>query len=187
MWMHPQLAEILDILSTGRARWALLAASTPDDRWAARNRPAEWSVAENIAHLNLSARAMHPLLVAAAESVRTRGPYHGRLRRTVLGAILSATMGPVPRIGGFRLARFRTPPPFVPGALDPRATISAEFERHFDAHEKAVRDADGLPLHLAMMDSPFAPGKFYDAYSGWLVVARHIHRHLVQAERVWGP
>ena len=184
--MQPQLAEILDIFSTARARWALLSARTPDDRWAARNRPEEWSVAENIAHLNLSARAMQPLLVAAAEGVRSRGPYEGRLTRTLLGAVLSATMGPVPRIAGFRLTRFRTPPPFVPGALDPRSAISAEFERHFDAHEAAVRAADGLPIHTAMMDSPFAPGKFYDAYSGWLVVARHIHRHLAQAERVWG-
>lgn len=184
--MHPQLQPLLDDVAAVRARWARLAAATPDDRWATRARPDAWSVAENIAHLNLTARAMLPLLEAATEQARALGARPGRLRRSALGAILSATVGPVPRLLGFRLGRVRTPPPFVPTGDEPRAMISAEFERHLAAHDAGIRASDGLAIDQVRIESPFAPGAKYDAYSGWMVVLRHAHRHLAQAERVWG-
>jgi hypothetical protein len=184
--MHPQLQTLLDDLAAVRARWARLAAATPDDRWATRARVDAWSVAENIAHLNLTARAMQPLLEAATEQARALGARPVRLRRSVLGAILSATVGPVPRLLGVQLGRVRTPPPFVPTGDEPRAMISAEFERHLAAHDAGIRAADGLAIDQVRIDSPFAPGTKYDAYSGWMVVVRHAHRHLAQAERVWG-
>lgn len=184
--MHPQLQSLLDDLAAVRARWARLAAATPDDRWAVRARADAWSVAENIAHLNLTARAMQPLLEAATEQARALGARPGRLRRSLLGAVLGASVGPVPRLLGFRLGRVRTPPPFVPTGDEPRATISAEFERHLAAHEAGIRAADGLAIDRVRIESPFVPGTRYDAYSGWTVVLRHAHRHLAQAERVWG-
>lgn len=183
--MRPQIQSLLDDVAAVRARWTRLSAATPDDRWATRARPEGWSVAECIAHLNLTARAMQPLLEAAAEKARARGPFTGTMKRSILGAVLAAMIGPVLRIGKTRLGRIKTPPPFVPMGNESRAAISAEFERHLAAHEEALRAADGLPLHQVRVESPFAPGARYDAYSGWMIVVRHCHRHLDQAERVW--
>ncbi len=181
--MHPQLQAILDDLAAARARWARLAAATPDDRWARRIRPDAWSVAENIAHLNLTSRAMAPRLETAAEQARALGPHRGPMPRTMFGRLLGAMVGPVPRLLGIRFGAVRTPPAFVPTADESRGTIVAEFERHLAAHEAAIRAADGLPLHAVAIDSPFAPGTRYDGLSGWVIVVRHLHRHLDQAER----
>ena len=183
--MHPQIQSLLDELTAVRARWARLSAATPDDRWAVRAHPESWSVAECIAHLNLTARAMKPLLEAATEQARPRGPFSGTMKRSMFGAVLSSMVGPLMRLGSVRLGRVRTPPAFVPTGDEPRATISGEFERHLASHEKALRAADGLPLHLVKVGSPFVAGAQYDAWSGWLVLVRHCHRHLDQAERVW--
>lgn len=183
--MQPQIQSLIDDVAAVRARWARLSAATPDDRWTVRASPEAWSVAECIAHLNLTARAMQPLLESAADEARARGPFTGKMRGTLFGSLLSLMVGPVPRIGGMRFGRVKTPPPFVPTSDESRAVISGEFERHLASHEAALRAADGLPLHLVRVESPFAPGARYDAYSGWLVVVRHCHRHLDQAERVW--
>lgn len=183
--MHPQLKAIFDEIVAARVRWARLAAATPDDRWAVRSRPDAWSVAECIAHLNLTARAMEPLLEAATDQARAMGTLRGRLRQSPFGWLLGRMMGPVPRIAGVGIGRVRTPPSFVPSGDEPRAAVSAEFERHLAAHEDALRAADGLPLHEVQVDSPFVKGARYDAYSGWIVLVRHLHRHLDQAERVW--
>lgn len=184
--MQPQMQALLDELQRVRARWVRLDARTPDARWAARSRPEAWSVAENIAHLNLTARAMRPLLDAATAEARARGPLRGAMRRSGFGFVLSAMVGPVPRILGLAMGRVRTPPSFVPTGTVPRARIAAEFEEHLDAHEVALRAADGLPLHEVQVASPFVQGARYDAFSGWWVLLRHAHRHLDQAERVWG-
>ncbi len=183
--MHPQLQAILDDLSAVRARWQRLSVATPDDRWAVRPDPERWSVAECIAHLNLTARAMQPLLEAAAEEAKARPRLQGDMKPSLFGRMLAAMVGPVPKLLGMRIGRVRTPPPFVPTGDEPRSVISAEFERHLGAHEASVRAADGLPLHEVVVESPFSKGAKYDAYSGWVVVVRHLNRHLQQAEEVW--
>ncbi len=184
--MQPQMQALLDELQRVRARWQRLDDGTPDDRWAVRARPDAWSVAENIAHLNLTARAMRPLLDAATVEARGRGPWRGAMRRRGFGLLLSSMVGPVPRILGIALGRVRTPPAFVPAGDASRAAIRAEFAEHLAAHEAALHAADGLPLHEVQVASPFVPGARYDAYSGWWVLLRHAHRHLDQAERVRG-
>lgn len=184
--MHPQIQTILDDLAAARGRFQQLAAVTPDERWAKRADAARWSVAECIAHLNLSARALQPLLESASAAARALGvPASARYRRSVLGAVLSAVMGPVRRVGRLRVGAIATPPPFVPTGDHPRAEVSAEFLKHLDAHETALRAADWLPLDRIQIESPFVKRARYDAYSAWLILVRHAHRHLAQAEHVW--
>lgn len=183
--MQPQIQSLIDDVNAVRTRWTRLAAATPDAQWAVRAQPEAWSVGECVAHLNLAARAMQPLLESAADEARARGRFTGKMTRSLFGSLLGLMVGPVPRIGGKRFGRIKTPPSFVPTSDESRAAISAEFERHVASHEAALRAADGLPLHLVRVASPFAPGARYDAYSGWVVVIRHCHRHLDQAERVW--
>lgn len=184
--MRPQVQALLDELQRVRTRWERLDGRTPDDRWSVRARPDAWSVAENVAHLNLTARAMRPLLDAATEEARGRGPLRGAMRRSGFGLVLSSMVGPVPRFLGMAFGRVRTPPAFVPTGDLPRAAIRAEFDGHLAAHEAALRAADGLALHEVRVPSPFVAGARYDAFSGWWVLLRHAHRHLDQAERVWG-
>lgn len=187
--MHPQLQAIEQDLAMARSRFSRLMAATSDVRWATRSSPDQWSVAECIAHLNLSSRAMQPLLEEAVREARALVAAPGaarRLRGTVLGSMLARLVGPAPGIGRLRFGRTTTPPSFVPAGELSRPVVVSEFEKHLEAHARLLAAADGLPIDQPRIASPFAQGVQYDAYSALRVVTRHMHRHLAQAERVWG-
>jgi hypothetical protein len=184
--MHEQIQAIADDLQAIRARFERLMAVTSDDRWSRRADPKSWSVAECIAHLNLTSKAMQPLLEGALHRARAiGGPPPSRYRRSVFGAILGTMVGPLIGWGRTRFGRVRTPPPFVPSGELSRVAVAKEFLEHIAAHEATVRASDTLPLDRVHVESPFVKGAMYDAYSAWIVLTRHAHRHLAQAERVW--
>ena len=113
--MHIELTSILDQFDAAQARLHRLADDLTETRWAERADPARWSVAECVAHLNLTGRAYLPLLRKALEEASSRDePPPTRYRRDPLGWMLSLMMGPVARIGRFRLGAVRTTPEFVP-------------------------------------------------------------------------
>ncbi len=185
--MHPQLSAIARDLRDAQARFERLLAATPSEKWQERAVPGSWSVAGCIAHLNLTSAAMVPRLRVACDEARVLGggsPY--RFKRSALGLVISATTGPLWRLGGFRFGRVNTAPAFIPGGDLPREQLVREFTEWTAAELELVEKADGLPLHRVRMESPFVKGAKYDAYSGMLTLGRHKHRHLEQAERVWG-
>lgn len=186
--MHPQLDAIEREFSAGMARFGRLSSATSDEDWAVHTRPDAWSVAECIVHLNLSAEAMLPRLREAVEDARALGTLPvRRYRPTMFGRILAKMVGPAPGVGGFRMGRVRTGARFVPPpALAPRDQIEREFLRLHEEGIALLRSADGVALDRATLESPFMEGARYDGYSAFLIVARHVHRHLAQAERVWG-
>jgi hypothetical protein len=49
-----------------------------------------------------------------------------------------------------------------------------------------IRSADGLPLDDVSIISPFGGRMKYSAYSAIVIVARHEHRHIDQAEEAAG-
>lgn len=185
--MHPQLERVAREFRAVTERFHRLMDATPDDRWGVRAAVDAWSVAECIAHLNLTSAAMVPRLRAAWETARARGGgAPRRYRRAPMGLLLSLMVGPTPGVGRWRFGRIRTPAPFVPGGALPRAEVVREFEA-WQADELAlVSAANGLPIDAVRIESPFAEGVTYDGYSSLLILARHEHRHLAQAERVWG-
>lgn len=180
--LHPQLAAVADDLERARARLHGLAAALPEARWRDRADPRRWSVAECVAHLNLTGQAYLPIVEEALARARALdAPAPARYRRTLLGWLLWRTMGPVTRVG-----RVRTTAPFVPSGALPRAEVLAEFDRLQDAQVALVRAGDGLPLDRVRVASPFDARVRYDLYACLTLLPRHQHRHLHQAERVWG-
>lgn len=163
-----------------------LLAATPDSRWAVRNDPAAWSVAECFAHLNLTSAAMVPRLRTAWLEARALGGAPKRYRAGIVGSILVAMVGPVPRIGRFGLGRVKTPAPFIPQGEVPREAILREFADWQAAERGLLHEAASMPVDRARIESPFAPGMFYDGYSSLRILVRHALRHVDQAERVWG-
>ncbi len=184
--MQPQLADVAADLERARSRLHRLADALPDDRWARRADPARWSVAECVAHLNLTAQAYAPLLRAAlAEAAALDGAAPARYRRDPVGWLLSRMVGPLPRIGGRRIGRIRTPAPFVPTGDLPRAATVREFDARQDELLAFVREADGLPLERVRVTSPFDARARYNLFAALAMQAPHQHRHLQQAEEVW--
>ncbi len=183
--MHPQLAHIASELGTARERFRRLAAATPDAAWNERVDPNAWSVAECVAHLNITSREYEPKLRRAIADARAMGGgAPRRYRRSFFGWMISVTTGPMPGFGNVRFGRVKTPPTFVPSGDLPKDALVAEFERWHDVLVAFVREADDLPLDRTRMQSTFDTRVFYDAYSALVIVSRHQHRHLAQAERV---
>lgn len=182
----PQLAAIVQEHDRLDERVRRLLAATPESRWGERNDPAAWSVAECFAHLNLTSAAMVPRLRAAWTEASALGAAPARFKAGIVGAILAAMVGPLPRLGRFRLGRLRTPAPFIPQGALPRETILGEFAEWQRAERALLHDAATLPIDRVRIESPFAPGVFYDGYSSMRILVRHELRHIDQAERVWG-
>lgn len=183
--MQLQLADISSELNRALDRFRRLADATPETVWGTRADPMAWSVAECIAHLNLTSRAYVLLLRKALADARALGasaPTH--YRRTFVGFVISAMTGPLPKIGGVRLGKAKTVPAFVPQGDLPKATIVADFEALQSDQLEIVRAALGLPLDRVRVQSAFVRSVSYDAYSALLILPRHQHRHLDQAEGV---
>lgn len=75
--VHPQLEAIADEFRTGGERLRKLVSAVPEQWWTRRADPDRWSVAECVAHLNLTAAAYLPLLddaLARAQTLPARPP-----------------------------------------------------------------------------------------------------------------
>lgn len=179
--MHPELELIATEFLETLDRLHRLRESVPEEAWSRRLAPERWSVAECVAHLNLTSAAYLPLLTRAIEEARAlRLPAPVRYRRDLAGWLLWKTMGPPVRI------RTRTLPAFVPESTRPPAALVAEFERLQDAQMAALRAANGLPIHLVRVASPFNARLRYNLFACLGILARHQHRHLWQAQQVIG-
>lgn len=184
--MQAQLAAIVAQFEAAQARLHRLVDPLPDARWAARADPARWSVAECVAHLDLTGQAYVPLLEAAlAEGRASNRPPPPRYRRDLAGWLIGLAVGPLPRIGRVRIGRERTPPAFVPSGDLARSAVIGEFDRLQAKQIELTRAADGLPLEELLITSPFN-GRFrYNVFACLTLLPRHQFRHLDQAEHVW--
>ena len=178
--MHPQLQAITDEYESAGLRLRQLLETVPAGRWTERPAPERWSIAECVAHLNLTTEGFRPLVeVALAEGRRRGGPAPQRYRRDLIGYLMWRTAGPPAR------ARVKTTAPFVPRSTAAPAELVAEFERLQAEQLRWVAAADGLPLGSLRITSPFNARLKYNLYSLLTILPRHEHRHLWQAERVW--
>ena len=177
--MHGQLRAVVDEFERARERLHALAQAVPDDRWAVRPDPARWSVAECIAHLNLTSRAFLPLIHdALGEARRLPAAASGRYRRDVIGWLLWKASGPPVRF------RVKTTAAFVPAGSDPPAALRSELEALHARQIDCVRDASGLAIDRVKIVSPFDARVTYNLYSCLTILPRHQHRHAWQAEQV---
>ncbi len=179
--MHPQLRAVQEDFEAAQARLHALEERVPASLWVRRPDPTRWSLAECVAHLNLTSEAYLPRLREALQ--RARRPAGGpppRYRRDPVGWFFWRTAGPPVRY------RVRTTAPFMPAAAASAAELIAEFDRLQAAQLGCVAAADELDLGRAWITSPFDPRVRYNAYACLTILPRHQHRHLWQAEQVLG-
>lgn len=177
--MHPQLRAVQEDFEAAQARLHALEERAPESLWTRRPDPTRWSIAECVAHLNLTSEAYLPRLRDALQHARRLGGGPPRrYRRDPVGWFFWRTAGPAVRF------RVRTTAPFVPAATAPAAELVAEFDRLQSAQLACVAAAEGLDLERAWITSPFESRVRYNAYACLTILPRHQHRHLWQAERV---
>jgi hypothetical protein len=176
--MHSQLQEIVDEFNAAEERLRELSRETPAEFWSRRSDPQRWSVAECVAHLNLTTAAYLPLLRDAIEHGRRMGVSASqRYRRDPLGWVLWKLMAPPVRM------KVKTTAPFIPVQMSSREDMVKEFERLQVEQVRSVREAEGLPLSRIYVPSPFNQNVKYNLYACLTILPLHQHRHLWQAEQ----
>lgn len=185
--MKRQLSQIIRGFEEAETRLGQLADIVPDELWVKRNEPERWSVAECVAHLNLTSDAYIPLIRQAIAEAKKLPGAEGRYRRDFVGAMFGSLVGPIPAIGKFRIGRVKTTAAFVPSGTQPKNVNLAEFKRLQVELSRLVREGDGLALDKVLITSPFGGKVRYNCYSALVLLPRHEMRHIQQAESVWGP
>lgn len=182
--MQRQLAAISESLESAQSRLRSLSDRISEKDWSRKPGPEQWSAANCVEHLNLTSEAYLPLLRDALAEARELGGSARTLHysRDALGWFMSMMIGPMRRIGKFRIGRVKTTSDFVPRGGDSREQLLSDFVRLQAELLTIVRTAEGLPIDRVKIVSPFGGKMRYNAYSALVIVARHQHRHLDQAE-----
>jgi hypothetical protein len=173
-----RLAEISDILRAVSARAETLGASRNAEQMVRRPAPNQWSIAECLAHLTITATAYAPVwrdAFAAARHHGARGsePY----RMDFMGRMLNWSLEP---------GRFRHK---APTHMQPVKVASGEeaLTAFLDSQwmvQQFVIDGAGLPLDRMKIASPAVARIQYSVWSSFVIIGTHGRRHLAQAEAV---
>jgi hypothetical protein len=174
----PQLQAIIQDFEAAQQRLHKLAERVSAEIWNQRPTPGRWSIAECVAHLNLTSKAFVPLIQDALERAPRTGPNPRRFRRDLTGWLLWKTAGPPVRF------RVKTTAGFVPMQTSSREELIAEFDRLQVDQITCVRNAEGYALDRARITSPFDARFRYNLYSCFTILPRHQHRHIWQAEQI---
>jgi hypothetical protein len=178
-----QLKAVTDSLRSAQTRVRRLSDKVSEEEWNKRPAPGKWSASECVEHLNLTSRAYLALLPEAIVRARKKGGARKKhYRRDALGWFMSMMIGPLRHVGKFRVVPVKTTPKFVPKRGRSRKQIMSDFVRLQAELAALVRSGDGLPLDEVKIVSPFGGRMKYSAYSALVIIARHQHRHIDQAE-----
>src|SRR4029453_15302383 len=97
--MHPQLETIAREFDAATERLRALGRLAPEEFWTRRPDPARWSIAECVAHLNLTSAAYVPLLrEAIIRGRQLSDPVPPRHHRDPIGWLLWKGSGPPVRL-----------------------------------------------------------------------------------------
>lgn len=172
--------ELCQELTQMRRRAREVVADLTPEQLTRRPDPAQWSIVECLAHLNLSAAVVQPKVAAAIEKgkrykVEGAGPFSPG----AVGRLLIWLAEPPPKI------RLRAPKVVAPAVVsDAPAQVVADFLDYQDAWERLAREAEGLDQNKLKIASPFRglPRLRLAAPIPWMMA--HQRRHLAQAEKV---
>lgn len=172
--------KLLTQLQQIRQRADDLVAGLTPEQLTRRPDPAQWSIAECLAHLNVTGAGFLPLLESAIRQGREnkivgKGPF----KPGALGRLLKWIAEPPPKF------RMRAPKTILPPSTitDP-AKVIADFMRLQDEWERLVKECDGLDQEKVKCKTPFPPlpPLRLCAPIPWMLA--HERRHLLQAEKV---
>ena len=170
-------------MELAQTRLRRLSDRVSEDAWTRHPESGGWSAADCVEHLNLTSRAYLPLFRDAIVKARQfRGGPVAHYRIDALGWFMTRMVGPMRHVGKTRLMKIKTMPPFIPKGGQSRTELLSDFVRLQADIITQIRTADGLPLDKIKIVSPFGSRIKYNAYSAMVIVSRHEHRHIDQAE-----
>jgi hypothetical protein len=161
---------------------ALLAALT-DTQFYWSPGPDTWSVAQCLEHLNVTARSYLPMLDESIATAKRYGVYGtGPFQYRWFSRYFVKSMEPPVR------RRFKAPAVFQPAPQSAPPRKRAEIEAGFRGYQvqfvDRLRQANGVDLSKARVQSPASRWIRLDLGAGFALMAAHERRHLWQARRL---
>jgi DinB superfamily len=171
--------RIAEELADARRRAEALVAGLDAGQLNMRPAPEKWSVAECLAHLNVTAATVQRLMEKAIERGRREKKFGtGPFSLGARGRLLIWIAEPPPK---FRIPAPRSVRP-ASAAADPGQVLK-DFMRAQDEWERLMREQEGLDtqkIKIGRWNSPFRAR--LAAAVPWMLA--HQRRHLLQAEKV---
>lgn len=141
-----------------------------------------WSVAQCLEHLNATARSYLPMLDSAIATAKQWGVYGvGPFRYGWLSRLIIRRTEPPPR------RRLKAPATFQPaerGSQRKRSDIEAGFRGYQVQFVDRLRQANGVDLAKAKVQSPVSKWIRLPLGVGFSIMTAHERRHLWQARRL---
>jgi hypothetical protein len=176
--MPPQFQSLATEFAEAQVRAHRLADGLTEEQWRYRPDSGRWSIGEQMVHLNLTTRAYLPLFRQAAEEARSRGlTGQGPFRRDFVGWLLGRMAEPPVRM------KVKTTAQFVPGILEPKASVLGELDRLQAEVVGFLPQAAGLAIDKVKITSPFDARIRYNLYSALRAFAAHERHHLWLGEQ----
>jgi hypothetical protein len=174
----PELARCAATFRANRALADRIAGGLTVEWFNWRPAPGKWSVAQCLAHLNVSgglyaARIEDAIRKGRARGTLGSGPFdYGLLSRLMLRAVDPANR-----------RKARAPGKFAPSEGDSYspAAVLADFHAAGARWERLLREADGLHLGRVKVRSPVSPLIRFSLGATFAIQAAHEQRHLRQA------
>ena len=181
--MAPELEAFREEFDAISSDFDALLAALSDNQFYWSPDPATWSVAQCLEHLNVTARSYLPMLddsIASAKrfGVYGTGPFHYRW----FSRYFVKSMEPPVR------RRFKAPAIFQPSPQAApqrkRTDIEAGFRGYQVQFVDRLRQANGVDLAKARVQSPASRWIRLDLGAGFALMTAHERRHLWQARRL---
>lgn len=158
-----------------------LCAGLTEEQLGWRPQPGRWSIAENLAHLNITTQANIPaieygLRAAAEKGWRSPGPYELGL----MGTLFVRYLEPPYRM------KSKAPASIRPCLQGPASESLPQFLRSQELVLQSVERAQGLDLARARFTSPFASALRMSVMAAFCTTTAHQRRHLWAARQLRG-
>lgn len=179
MAQNPEIAEHLVQLQEARARGERLLDQLDDQSVNWRPAPDQWSVAQCLDHLNITAEKYLGTMTDVVAEAKRQGP-HGAApgKRRLLARFFIWSLEPPSRL------KAKAPQPFAPGQEFQIDDMRQAHAQARDRLQELIEAADGVALDQVKVVSPVTDKIHFRVGEAFAVILAHERRHLAQAERV---
>ncbi len=176
--LSDQLSDIVEQLDSATREVFTTVNGLSAEQLMQRPAPNSWSVAECVAHLNISSKEYLPILSEALARAPRETSAKSNLKMDVMGRILKWSLEPPYKMKTKTIGQFE---PVAIGSPDHLAKTFGDLQEEL---KTKIVQAQGLAIDKVKITSPFNNRVKYNLFSAFQILAAHERRHLWQAQQV---
>jgi hypothetical protein len=177
--MKKSLDEIRAEIAAADAEAKRLCEGLSEEQLSWRPQPGKWSIAENLAHLNLTTQTYVPGIQRSLQTARERGiTGTGAFDLGFMGKLFVNYLEPPFKV------KTKAPKAIQPILQGPAKDALPQFLRGQEAFAKLVDAAQGVDCERVVFVSPFASILRMKLIAAFATVPAHDRRHLWTIERI---